>query len=325
MLASGGVVLGLAYLTWVLVVGVSLVRGLTVPDPRRRSLVGAFGGAWLAYIIQSAVSIDVVPLALVGWVLGGVVVLLGWPELAGELTLFRTVGSRGRRSRTEGAGPRAIAVGAVATVLGLVAVWLVTNPLRADQHRAGALQAAQHNDFTTALSRSRSAVRTFSTEPANWADWARYLGANSRQGESLAAIEHAARADPRELVYLLGVARIANATHQLDMANTYYGRVLRVAPEAPDVFAEVARFKLAAGRPAEAATVAQRALNQISAARGVPLSPTVVEARAPLWDVLGAAREQLGDRDGARKAYEAALAIDPTNREAKQALARLSA
>ena len=54
------------------------------------------------------------------------------------------------------------------------------------------------------------------------------------------------------------------------------------------------------------------------------LDPSAIGARAPLWDVLGAAREQLGDPNNARRAYEAALAIDPTNTAARQGLARLA-
>src|SRR5205085_11509631 len=77
MLATGGVILGLGYLAFVVVVSASLVRGLASSDGTQRLLVGGLGGAWVAYVVQSSVSIDVVPIALVGWLLAGATVLLG--------------------------------------------------------------------------------------------------------------------------------------------------------------------------------------------------------------------------------------------------------
>jgi O-antigen ligase len=72
MLASGGLLLGLAYLALVGVTGWALIRGLRHRAGVERVLLAGLGGAWLAYQVQSLVSIDVPPIAVLHYALAGV-------------------------------------------------------------------------------------------------------------------------------------------------------------------------------------------------------------------------------------------------------------
>ncbi len=77
MFSNGGVVLGLSYLAFVAVIGWTLFRCLRVTSAHERILVGAIGSAWLAFQVQSLVSIENVTLFTLHFALSGVIVALG--------------------------------------------------------------------------------------------------------------------------------------------------------------------------------------------------------------------------------------------------------
>jgi O-antigen ligase len=74
MLVSGGLPLALAYLAFVGVIGWLLVRGLRQADPERLPVLAAFGGMWVAYQVQSLVSVDVPALSFLHFLSAGLVV-----------------------------------------------------------------------------------------------------------------------------------------------------------------------------------------------------------------------------------------------------------
>lgn len=76
MFANGGIVLGLAYLAFVGVIGWMLLRTLRSTTSQARVLVGAVGAAWLAFQVQSLVSVENVTLFTFHLVLSGLVVAL---------------------------------------------------------------------------------------------------------------------------------------------------------------------------------------------------------------------------------------------------------
>ncbi len=109
MLAQGGLVLGLTYLFYTLVIAWFLVQGLRRLEGQQRLLLGGLGGSWVAYQVQSVVSIDQVPLLLVQFVLAaGVVVASGGSPAARGATARRSCPGRRARRRppaSPGAGP----------------------------------------------------------------------------------------------------------------------------------------------------------------------------------------------------------------------------
>ena len=68
---------------------------------------------------------------------------------------------------------------------------------------------------------------------------------------------------------------------------------------------------LAADRFAEAVVIAEEALQAMKAATGRAPSPAVIQRMTRLWGGLGLARQGVGDFDGARFAFEEAMALAP--------------
>ena len=81
-LAQGGLLLAAAYVFFLVVVSVALVRGFIRLRGQERLLLAGLGGAWVAYQVQSLVSIDQVPLLVLNFTLGaGVIVASGSARL----------------------------------------------------------------------------------------------------------------------------------------------------------------------------------------------------------------------------------------------------
>lgn len=139
MLSNGGVLLALTYLALVGYTGWALLRGLRTVAGERVLPLAAFGGMWLAYQVQSLVSVDVPPLAFLHFLSAGMIVALAttpttrsWalplPRARHDRFLPRT-GATGR--------PVAAALLAVVLLLGVSAAWAGMRPLRADLAAAG--------------------------------------------------------------------------------------------------------------------------------------------------------------------------------------------
>lgn len=92
-------------------------------------------------------------------------------------------------------------------------------------------------------------------------------------------------------------------------AESYYRRVLSLDPHNHYAMSELARLLLARGAATEARPLAQEAVRR----RG---------RRAPYRVLLGDVLQALGDSAGAHGAWEAALEIEPTNRDALRRLGR---
>lgn len=216
-------VLGLAaYLTVVVTALVFAWRRLRELEPSspspspssERALLAVFTAGVLAYLAQAFVSIDVVPLALTGWLLLGAVAALADPaSVARREDLAASKKAKARPARR----PRPFAFSttllAGLAALGLAAV--VLNPVRADADAAAAQRS--ENRLTSASSWQRAIDRNpvqlayrmgaaFATEA---------LGAESEQVSQRASflqasLDHyaeARRMAPEHLFAFLGTAR----------------------------------------------------------------------------------------------------------------------
>jgi tetratricopeptide (TPR) repeat protein len=74
--ATGGILLGLSYLSILIYIFYSAVKGIIGSNGEKRILLSGLFSAWVAYLTQSLVSIDNVGLTLWGWIFGGLIVAI---------------------------------------------------------------------------------------------------------------------------------------------------------------------------------------------------------------------------------------------------------
>lgn len=306
MLVNGGAVLALAYVAFVGLTGWALVAGLRRNQGEDRLLLAGVGGAWLAYQVQSLVSIDVPPVAVLHYVLAGVIVGFG---LRPELSTLRLPGAPkpakpAKRARVVPANP--LVTGAI-VVVALVALVVVTTPLRADLVAGRAARAATAQPEQAIAGYERAARIAF-WEPR----YPSLQGGLQRDtpGDALAAHSVALERDPRGLGHALNVARLHASLGQESQADRAWDRVLEIDPTTPEVLAEAAGYLLGRGEVERAGQLVERAVD-------------VRADDARLWVSLGEVRAAAADTDAARAAFQRALEIDPLVEGGAEGLARL--
>jgi tetratricopeptide (TPR) repeat protein len=99
------------------------------------------------------------------------------------------------------------------------------------------------------------------------------------------------------VISLLDTARSQSAAGKHDMAGASLERALRIEPQNPELWQELARVRLQQGQYREAENLAAKA-NILSGAD--------MNLRAENWQIIGQARTRLGDHQGAQAAIEKA-------------------
>jgi cytochrome c-type biogenesis protein CcmH/NrfG len=99
------------------------------------------------------------------------------------------------------------------------------------------------------------------------------------------------------VISLLDTARSQSAAGKHDMAGASLERALRIEPQNPELWQELARVRLQQGQYREAENLAAKA-NILSGAD--------MNLRAENWQIIGQARTRLGDHQGAQAAFEKA-------------------
>jgi hypothetical protein len=245
LLLGGGLVLGAVYLAinglaaWC---GVRAIRRATGDDRIRLASVLA---AWLAFHLQSLVSVDVAGLGVLHWILTGV--LLGH-GLGGRV---RSVALPWSPNSRESSRPR-IGVFVVVSAV-LVALWSgpVFAPLRADWYHHHAMLALARSEPDVALIRIEEALLLQPSNP----DYAKLEAAihrsAGRYSEALAMSERAAELQPGNPRLALEAAHdavlVIGGRNNLDQAIRWYEELVRIDPmvawseEAADFFEAIGR------------------------------------------------------------------------------------
>lgn len=319
MLVNGGALLFLSYAAFVALTGWALAVGLRRNRGEDRLLLAGLGGAWLAYQVQSLVSIDVPPVAVLHYVLAGTIVGLGTRPALRSLAL---PGARPQAAATPARGkgkkkaprvalapPNPVPVGLLA-VAGLAGLVVVTTPVRADMAAADA--QALRADREEAVAGFDRAASTAFWEARYPALEGSYLAEQAQDDEAaLAAHREALAREPRTLAHAINVARLTALTGREEEAAAAWDRVLEIDPTTPEVLAEAGRFRLSQGDVEGARELVERAVDL----RG---------DEAAFWVALGEIRRADADVAGARAAFERALQLDPEADAARDALASLA-
>lgn len=322
MFAQGGLLLGLSYLFLVAVVAVALVRGLSRLHGGDRLLLGALGGSWTAYQVQSLVSIDQVPLIVAHFVLASAVLATASAIRLREIRLPGALPATPPHTRTRRRpaalhGARALAgVDVAALVLvafaALTLSWVALSPLRASR-------AAFAGDAAVAQGNGDAAIADYQ----HAADLAPYMSEYlSKQGElynrigmapkALEAYRAAAHTDPFEIGAVRTTGRLADATGDVALAGRMFRRAARLDPDNASTLLDLAQFLLRHQGAQAARTLLETAVQRLP-------------ADAELFATLGDARLVTGDEAGARVMYQNALRLQPGQQTAVAGLQKLQA
>lgn len=305
MWASGGAIVVLAYVAFIVLVGWRLVRGLARIDDREHVLLlGAAGGAWVAYQVQALVSIDQPPLALAHFVTAGLVVLLSG-DLSWRDLRFTP------RAASNGGGALRIAVSVVSVLILLAVTYFAVSPLRSNLRLHAANQALARDDDDAAL----SAFSDARAQPLANASPSYQLGrVLARSGDvegATSAMQAAVAKEPREPIYRFNLAQLLVATGRMDEAREQVAAALKADPRGVASMTNAGIVLVSLGDSEEALRVLERAVASS-------------EVTANAFTALGDALRQLG-RDGeARVAYQRSLALDPSNTAVSAAIEELS-
>jgi O-antigen ligase len=256
MFAEGGFLLGLAYLAVVAVVGWALVHGWRRSDASGRLLLAGLGGGWVAYQVQSLVSIDQAPLAVTHWLLAGAIIGLGARPEPRVVTL---PWGRARLTRRQREGRQTAAVLVAALVL--VALLLPsTRTLRADLAAREALDAAERGDGPGAIEQMDRALDLAGWNGEYWDLRGRIFQRGGLHEPALESFGQAVDRESGRYASVLNAARAAQSAGDLDSAGRWYAHLLAIEPHAPEAKIEAARFELEHGEREAGIALLEQAL-----------------------------------------------------------------
>ncbi|MCW2667192.1 MAG: hypothetical protein JWN57_2154 [Frankiales bacterium] len=323
MFAQGGLLLGLAYLALLVLVVWALIRGLLRLRGQERLLLGGLGGSWVAYQVQSTVSIDQVPLLIVNFVLSGALLAASSLARTREVRLPGAIpvppaDVPGRRRRT--AAPplvrvpqpldQAVTVGVV--LLALVGAYFAVSPIRASRAAFSGTEALARGDGNAALASYEKALELAPYVGTYWLRKGELFNSAGRGPEALAAFEDAQAHDPFDVAAARNTGRLADALGQNDKARRAFEAAVALDPDNSATILDLATFLLRHGGADRARELLEQATRRLPDDAG-------------LWASLGDARAVTGDGGAARHAYDRALAIQPGQPTATQGLAKLGA
>lgn len=313
MLSNGGVVLALAYLSFVVSVGVVLVRGLRRLRGDERLALAAFGAVWLGYQVQSTVSFDVPPVALVHHTSAAAILILGLADATRSVELpGMAEARRRRRRRSGGASGTDVAVVAVVAVVALGLSALATRPMRAELTVGSAADLLDAGRGPEALQRLRTGIDLAPWEPSYKGLLASLLVQAGQPQDAYDLFEEASEQDPGSVQLPLSTAALATELGRTEQAARWYDEARRRDPNSPATLIVIGQAALANGEIERARDLGEQA-GELDP-DGV--SPLVLQGQA-----LAAG----GDADGARARFERALRVEPQNPAAVEGLAGLDA
>jgi putative inorganic carbon (HCO3(-)) transporter len=330
MLAQGGLPLGITYAAFVAVTGYFLVRGLRDLSGNSRLLVAMVGGSWLAYHVQSAVSIDQVPLIVLHFVTAGAVIAaaggarLRELRLPGALPVAPPAQARAKRRpvvlepRTRDVTPLDTVVVGIGGLVALALAWQALVPLRANIAVKDGVDLMRLGNGSAAYA---AYTRAGELVPGLSYPWVRqaelFAGATPPQStEAQQAYLRAAATDPRDPNTRLAAAGHAEATGDLDLSRRLLREALALDSRNATTIHAVATFELRHGGAEYARDLLEGRLQELESIARLP-------SYAPLWAAFGDAKSVLGDPAGARTAYEVALFLQPELEPAKRGLQTL--
>jgi putative inorganic carbon (HCO3(-)) transporter len=257
MLSNGGLLLALTYLAFVGYTGWTLLRGLRSVPAERLVPLAAFGGLWVAYQVQSMVSVDVPPLAFLHFLSAGLIVAtvapartLSWRLPVAAARPSEAVPRPGERGRAL----TLVALVAVA-LLTLTALWGGLRPLRADLAASGARgvsakQGVQAVERAVALAPWEAEYRILKAQA---------YGKIGNERETYRAASEAAELRRGSSKLAIGNADLAQKAGRPQEASAWVELALERDPHNPVLLEKAAEFYRDEGDAQRAAELERRA------------------------------------------------------------------
>jgi putative inorganic carbon (HCO3(-)) transporter len=317
MFVTGGVVLGSLYLSFVAAVGWVLISGIRRLRGERRMLLAAVGGAWLAYQVQSLVSIDVPTLIVLHLVLAGCVLVLAGPPRFAEVRIQTMTPRGGRRPVINGFGRALQSMAALAV---LVVAVMTVRVVTADAAFADARDAQASGDMARAFERFEMATSRAPWIGQYWALRAAALASEGDQDAALVTGMRAADEAPSAVSYALSTAQLAQRMSRNDVASRYFEQAVENSPKSPVVRRAYAEFLVATSQK----DAAIRTLRKTIDLRVPGVEDVQILEDLHLLASTYLARDQSGDLARARQTYRRALELDATDPVALEFFGRLA-
>jgi hypothetical protein len=250
--AEWGPLVGLAHLAFLVAVTVLGVRELARREGLARLRYAGVVAAWAGYVLQSIISIDTPSLAVLGWVLAGLVVA---PQVDGAWS--RSLPWR-RVSKNRSLPAKARVADHATTLVTLALLWVVLIPYRADAASSGGnVEVDPDAEGPPATTR---ATEIAPWESRYWMQLATVLGDQGEHELMAGTMDHVLEVAPHRFEVVVNAARIAAVRGEPDEARQHYERALTLEPLHPDLAVEVGKFAVENGDEEWARELAARAL-----------------------------------------------------------------
>lgn len=237
--AEWGTLVGLTYVAVFVLVLVALIREIKHRSAPSRLRYAGLAAAWLGYLLQSLVSIDSPPLAVLGWVTAGFVLA---PQVTKQRGLALPWRARSHSRRSSVPAPARLSA-AIVVFVGLLASWVALMPLRADAASTGGeIRVEPDSDEGPPIGIRATEIAPWESE--YWMRLATVLLEEEQEEHVLAVVEQAHAVSPNSFSVVLNAARIAHYKGEMQEARAYYEKALRLEPHLPDLRTEVAQFAL---------------------------------------------------------------------------------
>jgi len=244
ILSGGGLVLAISYVSLVLTVGYfggrAVLRAKSDPD---RLFYGAVLASWIAYHVQSTVSIDMPGLIHIQWVLGGILLAGGTePDRLRAVLVGKSGRNRSPRTQRRNAPARTLGSAALPLLAFVFLLGPITAPFRADLAGRRAQEAIGQTDYQSA---GEELLRAIELQPRN----GRYADGMALVYEESGLFEHAYEQRQHFARLSLGnpgaarsAAVAAIRLNRLEEAAAWFEMALLAEPYGPSVVVESAWF-----------------------------------------------------------------------------------
>jgi len=241
-LSNGGIVLFLAYLSVIFVIGYFGVQAIKLAEGPRQHFFLAVFVAWIAYHLQSSVSIDTTGLMCTQWILGGILVAAGLPKAMSQKEIEKENSLRKNNQQVRETKFRILfSTISLFVVFVLVSLQIIA-PYRANVLAFESEGLYLSGDIQKSEEKISRAIELDSRNPSYHQMLAVILENTGRKEAAFIEFEKNADLTPGDSRSASWVAYSAFALNDFDTAEDWFLKAVEYNPYSPNLMLEVAGF-----------------------------------------------------------------------------------